>query len=79
MPFKVKEFPYPLRVGVDMKSVFDLHLAFESLPNSFDFMMFDICNQSNFRDQKTITSRDIALTRTGKLDEILIKFRDLRA
>jgi len=50
MPYKLKEFPYPLRVGLDFKSVSDLHLAFESMPNSFDFMMFDICNQANFRD-----------------------------
>jgi hypothetical protein len=28
-------------------------------------MMIDVCNALNFRDEKTILSRDIALTRPG--------------
>lgn len=33
-----------------------------------DFAMIDICNAQNFRDEKTISSRDIALTRPGKFE-----------
>jgi len=34
--------------------------------HDIDFAMIDICNAQNFRDEKTISSRDIALTRPGK-------------
>ena len=34
--------------------------------SEIDFAMIDICNSQNFRDEKTIQTRDIALTRPGK-------------
>ena len=69
MPFQTKKFPYALSVGVDLKSVSDLPDMLEQLPLSFDFAQIDVCNMANFRDEKTIATRDIALTRSGKFNE----------
>jgi len=65
MPYERKEFPYNLKVGADMKSVANLLQLTKDLCPSIDFMMIDVCNALNFRDERTILSRDIALTRPG--------------
>ena len=66
MPYERKEFPYPLKVGADVRSVQNLQQLSDDLYSGIDFVMIDVCNALNFRDEKTITSRDIALTRPGK-------------
>ena len=66
MPFERKEFPYPLKVGVDIKTVANLKQVFKDQHSGIDFLMIDVCDALNFRDEKTIISRDIALTRPGK-------------
>ena len=67
MPYERKEFPYPLKVGADMRTVSDLNQLTKDMFREIDFAMIDICNAHNFRDEKTTSSRDIALTRPGKL------------
>jgi len=66
MPYERKEFPYALRTGVDLKAVSNLQQACNDLSMDLDFMMIDLCHASNFRDAKTIETRDIALARPGK-------------
>lgn len=66
MPYERKEFPYPLRVGADIRTVSDLKQLTRDMFSEIDFAMVDICNAHNFRDEKTISTRDIALTRPGK-------------
>ena len=66
MPFTVKEFPYSLRVGRDINAVSSLQATIADQENDFDFILVDVCHALNFRNHKTIESRDIALTRAGK-------------
>lgn len=66
MPYERKEFPYPLKVGADIRSVQNLQVLSDDLFHGIDFCMIDCCNALNFRDEKTIASRDIALSRPGK-------------
>jgi len=66
MPYERKEFPYPLKVGADIRSVSNLQQLTKDMFHDIDFAMIDICNAQNFRDEKTTSSRDIALTRPGK-------------
>lgn len=67
MPYERKDFPYPLRVGADIRSVQNLQQVSNDIYSGIDFVMIDVCNALNFRDEKTIVSRDIALTRPGKV------------
>jgi len=64
MPFKRKEFPYAFYCGVDYRSACNLNQASMDLSQDLDFMMVDLCHALNFRDEKTIESREIALTRS---------------
>ena len=64
MPYENKKFPYPLRIGVDLRSIQNLKQQINDLDMSFDFAMVDACHARNFRDEKTIETRDIALTRS---------------
>ena len=66
MGYKIKDFPYELRVGRDINAVSSLAGTILDQENDFDFILVDVCNAMNFRNQKTIESRDIALTRSGK-------------
>ena len=71
MPHENKKYPYKLRLGMDASNVTNLHTFInDNLDMAFDFAMVDMCHQMNFRDEKTIQSRDIALTRSGKLPQI---------
>jgi hypothetical protein len=72
MGFKVKDFPYELRVGRDISAVSSLAATVADQENDFDFIMVDVCHAMNYRNQKTIETRDIALTRAGKLRMCLI-------
>ena len=65
MGFKVKDFPYELRVGRDINSVSNLAATIADQEDNFDFIMVDVCHALNFRTHKTIETRDIALTRSG--------------
>jgi hypothetical protein len=65
MGFKIKEFPYELRVGRDINTVSSLSATIADQENDFDFIIVDVCHAMNFRNHKTISSRDIALTRSG--------------
>lgn len=66
MPFENKKYPYKMRVGLDLRSCMNLTQYCNELDMNFDFLMIDVCHALNFRDEKTIASRDIALTRSGK-------------
>lgn len=66
MPLESQNFPYTLRLGLDVRSCMNLSQFCNDLDQIFDFAMVDVCHALNFRDQKTIQSRDIALTRSGK-------------
>jgi hypothetical protein len=66
MPYNLKEFPYPLRVGCDVRSCNDLPAMFNDLDQQIDFIMVDVGHALNFRDENTIQTRDIALSRPGK-------------
>ena len=66
MPYERKEFPYPLRVGADVRSCTSLQQLSDDLHQEIDFVLIDICNQHNFKDERTILTRDVALTRPGK-------------
>ena len=66
MPFENKKYPYKMRVGLDLRSCMNLTQYCNELDINFDFLMIDVCHALNFRDEKTIASRDIALTRSGK-------------
>lgn len=65
MGFKIKEFPYELRVGRDINAVSSLAVTIQDQENDFDFILVDVFHALNFRTHKTIESRDIALTRAG--------------
>ena len=65
MGFKIREFPYEMRVGRDLTSVPNLSQAIKDQENDFDFILVDTCHASNFRTESTISTRDIALTRSG--------------
>ena len=56
---------------MDVRCVANLKQLCDDIYSGIDFMMIDICNAVNFRDQKTIHSRDIALTRPGKFSNSL--------
>lgn len=71
MPYERKEFPYPLKVGADVRSVQNLQQLSDDLYSGIDFVMIDVCNALNFRDEKTLISRDIALTRPGKAKSVI--------
>jgi hypothetical protein len=65
MPHENKKFPYKLRLGLDTRNVTNLHTFIsDNLDMTFDFAMVDLTHQLNFRDEKTIVSRDIAHTRS---------------
>ena len=66
MPYNLKEIPYPFRCGVDYRNVPNLHQLINDLDMQYDFALVNVCNLQNFRDQNTMTTRDIALTRSGK-------------
>ena len=66
MPFEHKNFPYAMRVGLDLRSCLNLTQLCNELDMNFDFLMVDVCHAQNFRDPRTIETRDIALTRSGK-------------
>ena len=66
MPFEHKSYPYALRTGLDIRSCQNLNQFCNELDINFDFLMIDACHVLNFRDEHTIVSRDIALTRSGK-------------
>ena len=66
MPFECKTFPYSMRIGLDIRSCMNLTQYCNELDMNYDFLMVDVCHAMNFRDEKTIQSRDIALTRSGK-------------
>jgi len=63
MPHNIKDFPYPLRVGADIRSCNNLPVLFNEIDPKIDFLMVNNCHALNFRDQNTVESRDIALTR----------------
>lgn len=44
------------------------------LDMNFDFLMVDTAHALNFRDHRTIQSRDIALTRSGKCKIVNLRF-----
>jgi len=44
MPYERKEFPYPLRVGADIRAVSDIKQLTQDLYTEIDFIMVDICN-----------------------------------
>ena len=67
MPFERKEFPYTLKVGADVRSCPSVQQIADDMHREIDFVMIDTCNSLNFRDEKTIMSRQIALTRPGKV------------
>ena len=71
MPYEKQGIPYPLRIGINTKYVPNLHVLINDLDMNYDFAMIDVCNAHNFRDQNTIGTRDIALTRSGKLSSLL--------
>ena len=66
MPFECKTFPYAMRMGLDIRSCMNLSQYCNELDMNYDFLMVDVCHALNFRDERTIASRDIALTRSGK-------------
>lgn len=66
MGYRTKEFPYELRIGRDINCVSSLQGTIQDQENDFDFIMVDVCHAMNFRNHKTIDTRDIALTRAGK-------------
>ncbi len=74
MPYTVKEFPYSLRIGRDVNAVSSLQATIADQENDFDFILVDVCHALNFRNQKTIESRDIALTRAGKCRYLIYIF-----
>ena len=55
-----------MRIGLDIRSCMNLTQYCNELDMNYDFLMVDVCHAMNFRDEKTIQSRDIALTRSGK-------------
>ena len=65
MGYKLKEIPYELKVGRDLKSVSSLHTTCMDQESQFDFILIDICHAMNFRTPESIVSRDIALSRSG--------------
>lgn len=65
MGIKLREFPYELRIGRDLTTVPNLSQTIKDQENDFDFILIDTCHPSNFRTETTISSRDIALTRSG--------------
>lgn len=71
MGFKVKDFPYENQwVATSPRCL--PWLRRWPTGNDFDFIMVDVCLSLNQRNQKTIETRDIALTRAGKLRDCLI-------
>ena len=66
MPFECAKFPYSMRMGLDIRSCMNLTQYCNELDMNYDFLMIDVCHAQNFRDEKTIQTRDIALTRSGK-------------
>jgi hypothetical protein len=74
MPYTVKDFPYSLRIGRDVNAVSSLQATIADQENDFDFILVDVCHALNFRNQKTIESRDIALTRAGKCRYLIYIF-----
>jgi len=66
MPYSIKDFPYPMKVGLDLRMCNDLPALFNDIDHNIDFLMVDVCQKLNFRDQNTLESRDIALSRPGK-------------
>ena len=66
MPYDKQGIPYTLRIGIDTRNVPNLHQLISNLDMNYDFAMVNVCNVHNFRDQNTMTTRDIALTRSGK-------------
>lgn len=50
MGFKVKDFPYELRVGRDISAVSSLAATVADQENDFDFIMVDVCHAMNFRN-----------------------------
>lgn len=55
-----------MRMGLDIRSCMNLTQFCNELDMNFDFLMIDASHALNFRDERTIHSRDIALTRSGK-------------
>ena len=49
MGYKIKEFPYELRVGRDINTVSSLAATIKDQENDFDFIMVDVCHAKNFR------------------------------
>jgi hypothetical protein len=66
MGFKIKEFPYEMKVGRDIGAVSSLQATIADQEADFDFIIVDVCHAMNFRTHKTIETRDIAITRSGK-------------
>ena len=66
MPYQTKEFPYSLRIGVDIRMCNNLPSLFNAIDHNIDFLMVDTCHAMNFRDHSTNETRDIALSRPGK-------------
>ena len=54
MPFEHKNFPYAMRMGLDLRSCQNLTQYCNELDANFDFLMIDVCHALNFRDAKTI-------------------------
>ena len=66
MPFESKNYPYSMRMGLDIRSCMNLAQYCNELDMNYDFLMVDVCHAMNFRDERTIATRDIALTRSGR-------------
>ena len=66
MGFRVKEIPYGMKVGRDLKSVSNLVQTCKEQEQDFDFALVDIFHSNNYRTEHTINSRDIAMTRSGR-------------
>ena len=54
MPFEHKTFPYPMRMGLDIRSCMNLSQYCNELDMNFDFLMVDTAHALNFRDHRTI-------------------------
>ncbi len=49
MGYKIKDFPYEMRVGRDITAVSSLAATINDQENDFDFILVDVCHAMNFR------------------------------
>lgn len=49
MGFKIKDFPYELKVGRDINAVSSLAQTISDQDQEFDFILVDVCNSMNYR------------------------------